>query len=158
MPCELRHAVCSLRATSIGFPRIRDSAAPTTACDSPAWGGRLRGGSFIIRAAVNPGIEEESIESLRREIQRMLSEPIPRLEFRSALNAAAGAYSIRIQIRSQQIERIVELILAGRGIDGYKYYSAGLKDVREDEFRAVAERILDMDKAVILELSGQTKR
>jgi zinc protease len=118
---------------------------------------RLRGGSFIIRAAANPGNEEDVCKTLREEIKGMTANPIPRLDFRSALNAAASGYSIRNQVRSRQIEDIVESVLAGRGIEGYENYSAGLKDVGEEEFEAVARRILNLDKAVILQLHSQSK-
>lgn len=134
---------------------LRDRAG--TAFDiSAVYDPRLRGGSFIILAAANPGNEEEVIKSLKREIQSIIADPIPGLEFRSALNAASSAYSIRSQIRSRQIEDIVKFILAGRGIDGYKYYAAGLKDVKENEFKGVTQRILDLDRAVILRLNGKS--
>ncbi len=118
---------------------------------------RLRGGSFIIRAAANPGNEEEVLKSLRDEIQNMIADNISRLDFRSALNTAASSYSIGNQIRSRQIEEIVESILAGRGIEGYERFEAALKDVGEDEFMGVARRILNLDRAVILKLHGQSK-
>ncbi len=118
---------------------------------------RLRGGSFIIRAAAIPGNEAKVVKSLREEIQGMISDPIPRVEFRSALNAASGAYDIGNQIRSRQIENIVECVLAGRGIEGYERFAANLKDVREEEFREVARRVFNLDKAVILQLRGRSE-
>jgi zinc protease len=134
--------------------RDRDGTAlKITSCYHP----RLRGGSFVIRAMVNPGNEEKVLESLREEIRNIIGEPISRLDFRSALNAAASAHIIQSQLRSRQIEAIVESVLAGRGIEGYQQYSAGLMDVREGEFKEVAQRILDLDKAVVFQLHGRSR-
>jgi len=135
---------------------LRDRAG-TAFKISAVYDPRLRGGSFILRAAANPGCDEEVLASLRKEIQGMIADPVPMLDLRSALNAAASAYNIKNQIRSRQIEDIVESVLAGRGIDVYESFTARLKDVREDEFRGVARRILDLDKAVILHLHGKSK-
>jgi predicted Zn-dependent peptidase len=118
---------------------------------------RLRAGSLIVCAAVTPGSEESALKALREEIQRVHDGPISYKDFRSGVNEAVGAYSIQQQVRSVQIDAIAEYVLLGKGLETYENYPAGLKDVREEDLKAIAQRIFDLDKAVILVLRGKDK-
>jgi zinc protease len=116
---------------------------------------RLRGGSFIIRAATIPGCEEQVLKALREEMQRIYSGPITYREFSSAMNEAAGAYAVKQQARFEQIEEITKNVLAGKGLEGYKNQPVGLQEVNDEDLKAVAQRIFDLDKAVILRVRGK---
>jgi zinc protease len=116
---------------------------------------RLRGGSFMIRVAMSPDREEEVFKSLRIEIEKICSDPIPYRDFRSAVNEAVGALAIEQQARLVQIRDITQNVLAGKGIEGYKNYSAGLQSVSEEDLKTAAQRIFNMDKAVILRMHGR---
>jgi zinc protease len=116
---------------------------------------RLRGGSLIMYAATNPGSEESVVKALREELRHTAEEPIPSRDFRSAINQAVGAYAIKQQDRAVQIEHIARSILSGKGIEGYQNFSAALLEVREEDLRAIAEQILDLNKAAILVMQGR---
>jgi len=105
---------------------------------------QLRGGSWIVCAAARPGSEDDLVKALREAIQRVHAGPIADRAFRSAITQASGAYAIRQQARHEQISAIISAVLSGRGIDGYESHSAGLQEVREDELKMVAERILNL--------------
>jgi len=115
---------------------------------------RLRGGSLIICAAADPENEEAALKALQEEIQRTRTGPITFWDFRSALNEAIGAYTVKQQSRSEQISAIAESVLAGKGIDGYQNYSAGLQEVREEDLKSIAQKILNLDRAVTLIMHG----
>ncbi len=117
---------------------------------------RLRGGSIIAEAAVNTDSEEEGLEFLKKEIALTVEGPKTSREYRSALNAAAGAFAIRSQTRLLQITDVVKNVLAGNGIEGYRNYSATLQNVHVEDFKDVVRRILDLDRAVILHTSRQS--
>jgi zinc protease len=116
---------------------------------------RVRGGSLIVDVSVSPGSEDTVAKGLREEILRMVKGPVQYREFRSAVNQAVGDFAIRHQARAVQIETITRSVLSGKGIDKYENYANALQEVREEDLSAVLERILDMDKAVILIVRGR---
>jgi zinc protease len=118
---------------------------------------RLRGGSMVTCAAATLGNEDAVLKSLREEMAHIIADPITERDFRSAVNAAVGAYRINNQARFTQISDIVENVLAGKGIDGYQNFMTGLQEVTEEDLREVARRIFNMDKAVILRMHGQSR-
>jgi zinc protease len=120
---------------------------------SVAYEPRLRGGSLIIRAATDNG--DALIKALREEIQRMTSSPITFRDFRAAISEAVGAYAIRQQVRSAQIADITENALAGKGIEEYRNFASGLQDVNDQDLKAVIQRVFNMDRTVILRISGK---
>jgi len=124
---------------------------------SIAYEPRLRGGSLIVSAATNSGGVEDLLKALREQIQQARQGPIPYRDFRSAVNEAVGAYSINQQDRAAQIGGITENVLAGKGIEGYQNCSAGLQDVREEDLKAVVQRLFDLDKAVVVTMRGTTQ-
>jgi zinc protease len=115
---------------------------------------RLRGGSLILQVATSPGNEEEVLTTLREEIQRVRTGPIPFRDFRAAVSEAVGAYELRQQSRTLQIADIAENVIAGKGLEGFQNYTAALQDVREEDLLAVAQRILNLGKAVIVIMRG----
>jgi zinc protease len=118
---------------------------------------RLRGGSLIVRAIAVPGNETEVLKTLREGIEGLSTAPITDRDFRSAINAAVGAYYIRNQVRMVQITGMVENVLAGKSLEQYQNFVPALQQVTGEDLREVAHRILDMDKAVILQMHGQSK-
>jgi zinc protease len=117
---------------------------------------QLRGGSMVLRAATAPGNEDALLKAVQEEIRHIREDPIPYREYRSAVNAAAGAYWIRSQARFQQIPDILKKLLAGKGMDAYQNVPAGIQEVQEEDLKEVAQRILNMNKAVILRMKGRS--
>ncbi len=116
---------------------------------------RARGGSFTICAATIPGMEDDLLKALRKEIQGSQEEAIPYRDFRTAISEAVGEYSIQQQNRFNQIAGIAENTLAGRGLEGYQGQIAGFQDVREEDLKAVIQRVFNLNKANILVLRGR---
>jgi zinc protease len=154
-----RHAAGMIQGYFGGAGRlsqaIRDGKGAAYEIDA-AYEPKVRGGSMILYAATNPGKEDEALEFLRDEIVRAINDPITRREFRSAINAAIGAYRINTQKRYTQIARLAENKLAGHGIEEYEGWIAGLREVTEEDFRYVARRIFSMDKAIIIRVIGKS--
>jgi zinc protease len=115
---------------------------------------RLRGGSLVICVATGPGDEDAALKGLREEIQRIRTGPIPFRDFRSAMSKAEGAYTLRQQVRAAQIADIAENVIAGKGLEGSQNYAAGLQEVGEEDLLAVAQRIFNLEKAVIVIMRG----
>jgi zinc protease len=115
---------------------------------------RLRSGSMIVSATVNPENEEAALKALLDEIKRMTDDPIPFRDYKSALNEAVGAFEIHNQAHHIQIARLVLNVLAGKRLEEYKNYFNSLQAVKEEDLKDAARRIFNLDKAVILRLRG----
>jgi zinc protease len=117
---------------------------------------RLRGGSAIVCAAVPPGNEKEGVDALIEGIQRIASGPIAYRDFKSAVSGSVGAYWVRRQDRLSEIQDAAIQILGGKGIEEYQAIPTNLQDVKQDELEEMAKRIFKTDKAVIVQLHGQS--
>ena len=112
---------------------------------------------MIVYAPANKGSEEAVLESIQKEITRLVSAPIKYGDLRSARNAVIGITEIKRQNREVQIKDIVGNILAGKGIDGFNNYEINLQEVKIEDFIEAARRIFKMDKAVIVRAQGKSK-
>jgi zinc protease len=121
---------------------------------SVAYQPRLRGGSVVVRVATDPDNTDKVLNALREAIQRVRAGPIPFRDFRSAVNETAGTYAIRQQDRAAQIEDIAINAMAGKGIEGFQNFATALQEVREEDFRSVAQRVFDLGKAVFVVMRG----
>jgi zinc protease len=119
---------------------------------------RLRGGSLIACATVEPDNEEDVSDALKQEMLWVVTGPNTYRDIRSAINAAVGVYEIQNQARGEQIRRITENLLAGKGIDGYLNFPTEVRRVDEEELSDAARRILNMEKAVIVRVHGQSRQ
>jgi zinc protease len=115
---------------------------------------RLRSGSLIMSAAINPENDEAALKALLDEIKRMTDDPLPFRDYKSALNEAVGAFEIHNQVRNTQIARLVLNVLAGKSLEEYRGFPNSLQAVKEEDLKGVARRIFNLDKAIILRLRG----
>ncbi|MEJ2109609.1 MAG: insulinase family protein, partial [Acidobacteriota bacterium] len=115
---------------------------------------KLRGGSFIGYAIVNPGTETETLERLGLEFQKSVTGSYSYRDFRSAVNSAVGRFRIRQQQPLNQIEDVALTVLAGEGIEGYRSFLSKLQAVKEQDIQYAADRIINMERAVSLRLYG----
>ena len=92
------------------------------------------------------------LKALLGQIQQVTTATILYRDFRAAINEAVGNYWIRGQDRFLQIGEIVEDLLAGKGIEEYQNFVPDVQQVKEEDFKEVAGRILRTDKAVIIRM------
>jgi zinc protease len=118
---------------------------------------RLRGGSLIAWAATDPENEDKGVNALKEAFNHVAAETIPYREFRSAINAAVGINVIVNQTRFEQIRQVLENLLAGKGIDAFLNFQTDLQKVSAESVSEIAQRILNMEKAVIVRIRGQSK-
>jgi len=118
---------------------------------------RSRGGSLIACAATTPDSEEKVLNALKEAIKHIVEGPITYREFRAAVNAAAGTYQIMNQARSEQIQQVVENLLAGKGIDAFLDFPINVQKVKAEDLSEIAQRILNLEKAAIVRVRGKSK-
>jgi zinc protease len=110
----------------------------------------LRGGSLVFSTTPAGESEETVLTALLGQIQKVTTATLLYRDFRAAINEAVGNYWIKSQDRFLQIGGIVEELLAGKGIEGYENFVSDVQQVKEEDFKEVAERIFRTDKAVII--------
>lgn len=115
----------------------------------------LRGGSLLTCALTRPQDEEAVVNRMRAEIRQLIEAPIPYRELRAAIHAAAGSYAIDNQARGSQIMHLARLILAGKSLEDYQGFAAGLREVQAEELKDLAQRLLKPEAAVVLRVHGE---
>jgi zinc protease len=119
---------------------------------------RRRGGSLIACAITNPDDEEAVFKELKEEIQRIAANPIAYRDYRSAMNESIGAYRISNEVRSMQIRRVIESMLAGNGIEGFLNRATDLQSVKAEDLSEISQKIFKMEKAVIVRMHGRKQK
>ena len=117
----------------------------------------LSGGNFVISATVKPGEEARGLEILRKEVARLVAQPLSYADFHTAQALAAGSYMTGNQTRRAQIENLTKNLLAGRSLEEYQNFSRNIEQVGEEDFTELMRRILDMNKAVTVVVHGGDK-
>jgi zinc protease len=115
---------------------------------------KQRGGVLFLKAQVKPKDEESVLKEIRQEIQQLLQDPLPYQDFQAAIASAVGSNIIRRQHREYLIGDLAENIFAGKTLDDYLGVLDNIRNIKEDEFRELAHRLLRMDRSVLLRIHG----
>jgi zinc protease len=115
---------------------------------------RLRGGSITVYAQANPQNEEAVLKAIRREIQHLIEDPVPYRDFQAAITSAVGSNIIRNQHRSNRINGLAECVFAGKTLEDYLSTSENIRNIKEEELKELARRILKTDRSVIFRIHG----
>jgi len=116
----------------------------------------LRGGSVVACLAAEPEVEEDALQAMTEEVQRLATGPITYRDYRAAMNSAAAGLLIRRQSRFQQIADVVQSVLGGHGLAGYEGFLGRLQDVKQPDLQEIAQRIFKIEKSVTLRLHGKS--
>jgi zinc protease len=117
----------------------------------------LSGGSFVISATVNARDETQSAEILRKEIARLIDQPLSYADFHASRALAAGSYMAGNQTRRAQIENLTKSLLAGRSLEEHHNFSQNMEQIGEEDFKELMRRVLDINKSVTLIVHGGDK-
>jgi len=114
----------------------------------------LRGGSIVISAQANSQKEKEVLRSIHLEIQHLIEDPVPYRDFQSAITSAIGAINIRNQVRNNKIADLAECILGGKTLEDYQSILDNIRNIKEEDLRALARRIFKTNRSVTLLVHG----
>jgi zinc protease len=115
---------------------------------------KLRGGSISIGAQSPAQNESEILKSIQREIQHLVNDPIPYSDFQSAVISAIGSNIIRNQYRSNRIADLAEYAFGGKTLEDYLGALENVYNVKEEEIKELAQRLLKADRSVLLRIHG----
>jgi zinc protease len=125
---------------------------------SAAYERRRRGGSLIVYAMTTPENEDAVLKELKEEIKNLAANPITYRDFRSAANDSIGSYRISNEIRSTQIRRVIQNMLAGNGIDGFLNLATDMQSVKMEDLSEVSQKICNLEKAVVVRMHGRKQQ
>jgi len=112
------------------------------------------GGSFIISAALKTGTEVRVLESLQKEIARLVDQPLFYADFNMAKTLATGLHMTGNQTRRAQVENLTKNLSAGRSLEEYRNFSRNMEQADEDNVKELIRRVLDVNKAVTVVVYG----
>jgi zinc protease len=101
------------------------------------------GGSLYGYIATAPENEAKALAGLKREFEKLKTQPISKEEFNEAVNKTIGSYQSALQNRRTLIERLIKNFLLGRGHEEIFDYGSKIKSITIEDVQAVAQRFIN---------------
>jgi zinc protease len=127
-------------------------------CASSVYVPRANGGTAVLFAFAEPGMEGKLADALDADVRGLLGQPMPYKDYRSAVNSAVGRYWIGQQDRTDRILSLATAIVSGQPFDEILDYAVRLQQVGEEDLEDVARRILNLDKSVVLRMPAGARQ
>ncbi len=108
----------------------------------------LGAGPWAVRAGVNPASVSRAIESIRHEIERMRTEPIPAAEVEGGKKYMTGVLPLRLETSDGLGRSILEMELYNLGFDYIARYPGIINALTPTDITSVAERRLSSEHYV----------
>jgi len=118
----------------------------------------LETGAFFIYAATSPKNRDQVTQILRDEITTITSAPISEDELRRAKVMAITAHELGQESAASQAQQAAYDELYGLGYDDSRHYGDRIEAVTAADVRAVAKRILDLNRAVLYVVEPESER
>ena len=109
----------------------------------------LAAGPFAVRAGVNPTSVTKAIDSIKHEIERIRTEPIPAEEIEGGIRYMTGVLPLRLETGDGLSRSILEMELYGLGFDYISNYPAIIKALSPEAVSDVARRRLSSENYVV---------
>jgi zinc protease len=109
----------------------------------------LGSGPWAVRAGVNPENVGRAIESIKHEIERMRTEPIPREELEGGIRYMTGVLPLRLETTDGIARAIMEMELYNLGFDYISNFPAIIRALTPEVIGNVAGRRLSTSNYVV---------
>jgi zinc protease len=109
----------------------------------------LGAGPWAVRAGVNPANVHRAIDSIRREIERIRTEPIPREEVEGGKRYMTGVMPLRLETSDGLARAILEMELFNLGFDYISRYPDIIGALTPEDVSAVAARRLSPEHCAV---------
>lgn len=108
----------------------------------------LGAGPWAVRAGVNPENVQKAIDSVRHEVERIRTEPIPQAELEGGKRFMTGVLPLRLETGDGISRTILEMELYGLGFDYIDRYPGIINALTPEEVLEVSARYLSADNYV----------
>ncbi len=109
----------------------------------------LGAGPWAVRAGVNPVNVSRAVDSIRREIERMRTEPVPREEVEGGKRYMTGVLPLRLETNDGLARAILEMELYNLGFDYVSRYPDIVNALTPEDVSDVAARRLSSEHCVV---------
>jgi zinc protease len=106
-------------------------------------------GPWAVRAGVNPSSVNRAIESIRHEIERIRTEPIPQAEIEGGIRYMTGVLPLRLETSDGIARSILEMELYDLGFDYISNYPQIIRALTPEIVGDVAKRRLSSTDYVV---------
>ena len=108
----------------------------------------LGAGPWAVRAGVNPTNVNKAIESIKHEIERIRTEPIPDEELQGGIRYMTGVLPLRLETSDGIARSILEMELYGLGFDYISNYPSIIRALTPEAVHDVASRRLSTENYI----------
>ncbi|HYP40536.1 MAG TPA: pitrilysin family protein [Chloroflexia bacterium] len=109
----------------------------------------LGAGPWAVRAGVNPVNVGRAVDAVRREIERIRTEPIPAEELEGGIKYMTGVLPLRLETSDGLSRSILEMELFNLGFDYISRYPAIIRGLTPEYVGEVARRQLSSEDYVV---------
>jgi zinc protease len=109
----------------------------------------LGAGPWAVRAGVNPANVNRAIEGIKREIERIRTEPIPAEELEGGIRYMTGVLPLRLETSDGLSRAILEMELFDLGFDYIARYPEIIRGLTPTYVGEVAARHLSSENYVV---------
>ncbi len=106
-------------------------------------------GFIAVYMGTSPEKVDEAVAGIRRELERLVQEPVGAEELEAAKRSIVGAYERRHQTNAAQAESLALMELYGIGYDAVEAYSGKILGVTTEDVQRVARRYLTLERYVL---------
>lgn len=108
----------------------------------------LGAGPWAVRAGVNPENVQKAIDSIRHEIERIRTEPIPQEELQGGIRFMTGVLPLRLETSDGLARSILEMELYDLGFDYISRFPEIIRGLTTDQVQRVAHEYLSANDYV----------
>jgi zinc protease len=130
------------------FVELRDKQSLAYALTAFAQA-NLDPGFVAVYVGTSPDKVDEVVEGIRRELKRLVEEPVGPEELEAARRAIIGSYELRHQTNASQAESLSLMELYGLGYQAVREYPLKIQEVTKEDLQRVARRYLTLDRYVL---------
>ena len=107
-------------------------------------------GTWEITAGVNPNNIEKTIEIIRNEIHRFVTEPVSDQELADSKSNIIGLIPLSIESNAGVANAIIRMERYKLGLNYLREYPGIISDISKEQILSVAEKYLDPTKLIII--------
>ncbi|MDV2503257.1 MAG: pitrilysin family protein [bacterium] len=106
-------------------------------------------GFIAVYMGTSPEKVDEAVAGIRRELERLVEEPVGAEELKAAKRSIVGAYERRHQTNAAQAESLALMELYGIGYEAVETYPGKILEVTTEDVQRVARKYLTLERYVL---------
>ncbi len=118
---------------------------------------QVLGGTFYAYVATSPEYEQLALTGLKRQFERLLTDPLSEEEMKLGKNFSTGMYYVQLQQRAEQVFEFARSIIFGRSTEEITDYPKELQNVDHEIMGQVVRRYIHTSQLAVGMLKGSAR-